>query len=159
MDNNDNEFKEIIGRHKDFIWHICSSYRMGAAWEVSDLFQEVLTMLWRYYPQFDGRSSERTWIYRVATNTLLSLKRKVINLQDTNASMPEQMDNNVNAECNDLMRLIEILEEKDYRIVKAHLDGFDYAEIAEMVGISVAAVSMRLSRAKRKLRKMYEYEK
>ena len=159
MDNNEQRFKEMIVRHKDFIWHICSSYRMGAAWEVSDLFQEVLTMLWRYYPQFDGRSSERTWIYRVATNTLLSLKRKVINLQDTNASIPEQMDNNTNAESNDFMRLIETLEEKDYSIVKAHLDGFDYAEIAEMVGISVAAVSMRLSRAKQKLRKMYEYEK
>jgi RNA polymerase sigma factor (sigma-70 family) len=69
------------------------------------------------------------------------------------------MDNNTNAESNDFMRLIETLEEEDYSIVKAHLDGFDYAEIAEMVGISVAAVSMRLSRAKQKLRKMYEDEK
>ena len=40
--------------------------------------------------------------------------------------------------------------------MKAHLDGFDYAEIAEITGQTVAAVSMRLSRAKQKLRKMYE---
>lgn len=156
MDNNEQRFKGMICRHKDFIWHICESYRMGAAWEVSDMFQEVLCMLWRYYPRFDGRSAERTWIYKVANNTLISLKRRAVNLQQTSGAIPEQCDDNTNAEYNDFMRLIETLEEKDYNIVKAHLDGFDYAEIAQMVGISVAAVSMRLSRAKQKLRKMYE---
>lgn len=156
MDNNEQRFKGMICRHKDFIWHICESYRMGAAWEVSDMFQEVLCMLWRYYPRFDGRSTERTWIYKVANNTLISLKRRAVNLQQTSGAIPEQCDDNTNAEYNDFMRLIETLEEKDYNIVKAHLDGFDYAEIAQMVGISVAAVSMRLSRAKQKLRKMYE---
>lgn len=156
MDNNEQRFKGMICRHKDFIWHICESYRMGAAWEVSDMFQEVLCMLWRYYPRFDGRSTERTWIYKVANNTLISLKRRAVNLQQTSGAIPEQCDDNTNAEYNDFMRLIETLEEKDYSIVKAHLDGFDYAEIAQMVGISVAAVSMRLSRAKQKLRKMYE---
>ena len=156
MDNNEQRFKEMIVRHKDFIWHICESYRMGATWEVSDMFQEVLCMLWRYYPGFDGRSGERTWIYKVANNTLISLKRRAINRQQTNDTVPEQYYNDDRTEYNDLMQLIETLEEKDYCIVKAHLDGFDYAEIAEMVGISVAAVSMRLSRAKRKLRKMYE---
>ena len=156
MDNNEQRFKGMICRHKDFIWHICESYRMGAAWDVSDMFQEVLCMLWRYYPRFDGRSTERTWIYKVANNTLISLKRRAVNLQQTSGAIPEQCDDNTNAEYNDFMRLIETLEEKDYNIVKAHLDGFDYAEIAQMVGISVAAVSMRLSRAKQKLRKMYE---
>lgn len=156
MDNNEQRFKGMICRHKDFIWHICESYRMGAAWEVSVMFQEVLCMLWRYYPRFDGRSTERTWIYKVANNTLISLKRRAVNLQQTSGAIPEQCDDNTNAEYNDFMRLIETLEEKDYNIVKAHLDGFDYAEIAQMVGISVAAVSMRLSRAKQKLRKMYE---
>lgn len=156
MDNNEQRFKEMICRHKDFIWHICSSYRMGAAWEVSDMFQEVLCMLWRYYPQFDGRSGERTWIYKVANNTLISLKRRATNRQQTDDAIPEGCYNDDKTEYNDFMRLIETLEEKDYSIVKAHLDGFDYSEIAEIVGMSVAAVSMRLSRAKQKLRKMYE---
>lgn len=156
MDNNEQRFKEMIGRHKDFIWHICESYRLGAAWEVSDMFQEVLCMLWKYFPRFDGRSSERTWIYKVANNTLISLKRRAINRQQTDDNIPEQCHTDDRSEYNDLMRLIETLEEKDYSIVKAHLDGFDYAEIAEITGLTVAAVSMRLSRAKQKLRKMYE---
>jgi RNA polymerase sigma-70 factor, ECF subfamily len=52
-------------------------YRMlGSFDEAEDLVQETLLRAWRRYDTFEGRSSFRTWLYRIATNACLDALRQ-----------------------------------------------------------------------------------
>lgn len=156
------DFKELVLRHKAMIWHICSDYNVGSTWTIEDRFQEVLTSLWRSFETFEGRSSEKTWVWRVATNTMLMLKRKDIRSLQTEPIETEGVGKKYNESNNDnyqqLQQLIETLPDDSGIVIRAFLDGFSYKEIAEMTGSSVGAVAMRIARTKRRLKTMYERE-
>ena len=154
MEHDEKRFRELIHRQRDLIWRVCSSYKLSAAWTTEDSFHEVLCDLWQGYGAFDRRSSESTWVYRVAVTTMNSLARKKGN-QPT-ALPPERHDPSYrDDDYRDLVELIEAMPEPDRTIVKAHVHGFGYKEVSDITGLSIAAVSMRLSRALRKLRKLY----
>lgn len=67
----DAEFEELTRKHRRELLGHC--YRMvGSASEAEDLVQETYLRAWKAYDGFEGRSSVRTWLYRIATNVCLT---------------------------------------------------------------------------------------
>jgi RNA polymerase sigma-70 factor (ECF subfamily) len=69
------DFDDLVRRYRRELHVYC--YRMlGSFDEAEDHVQEVLMRAWRSRDRFEGRSSPRTWLYRVATNACLDTLRR-----------------------------------------------------------------------------------
>ena len=156
MELNEAEFARIIRENKGTIYTVCYMFSKDKE-EVDDLFQEALIKLWQGLASFKGDSDLKTWIYKVTLNSCISIDRKKksrktqplmegIDLFDKNDADNKQTDM--------LHARIQRLQPFDRAIVLLWLENMSYQEIAQVVGIDVKNVSVRLYRIKEQLKQM-----
>lgn len=75
MKENEQQFTDIVRRNRSTIYTVCYMFSKDND-EVADMFQEVLIRLWNGMESFDGRSNIKTWIYRVALNTCITIDKR-----------------------------------------------------------------------------------
>src|SRR6059036_529919 len=64
-------YRRLVEPHRTELHAHC--YRMlGSVHDAEDALQDALLRAWRGLPKFEGRSSLRSWLYTIATNTCLN---------------------------------------------------------------------------------------
>ena len=148
--------------------------------EAYDAAQEVCIKVWRQLDTFKEESKLSTWIYRIATNQCLDLMRKnkrkaaevslyqsdeephqeekITDKQSIWDDMSEMMAQKEMTEV--LMQGISEMKE-DYRaiLILRDIEEKAYAEIAEILALSLGTVKSRISRARQALKKILEQDK
>ena len=148
------QFAQTVAEHKSTIYTVCYMFSKDAD-EVNDLFQEVLVNLWKGFEGFEGRSDIRTWVYRVALNTCISLDRKKRRQATARLSMDINLfedDDTDTRQVALLHKRISLLQPFDRAIVLLWLENLPYDEIGQIVGISAKNVGVRLYRIREQLK-------
>lgn len=147
-----------IAEQQERLSRICRFYARDAA-ERQDLYQDILYQIWKAMPRFRGDSSPGTWIYRIAVNTALMHRRTQGRRKETALETPPELAHDASIESNldreaqlsALYRAIDQLKDLDRTLILLFLEELSYEEMAEVTGLTVNHVGVRLSRAKKRL--------
>ena len=134
----ESKFAQTVAEHKGTIYTVCYMFSKDAD-EVNDLFQEILVNLWKGFDSFEQRSDIKTWIYRIALNTCISLDRK----KRRSPTVRLTMDINLFEDRDEDTRQVDLLNKRisklqpfDRAIVLLWLENLSYDEIGQIVGIT-----------------------
>lgn len=163
-------FSTIVSKYHARVFGIV--YRMCGPAEAEDLTQDIflraLTALRKF--QFQGESSFRTWLYRIAVNACINeLRRRRRRYQVEGPSLDEMVESGGGlmeraipdlsqmphciAELRELQGLVQAIVQTlspHHRAVIALIDleGVDYEEAARVIGCPLGTLKSRLARAR-----------
>jgi RNA polymerase sigma-70 factor (ECF subfamily) len=134
-----------------------------------DLLQETLLKIARGLPEFEGRSSVKTWAFTIATRVATDHFRRpqsraqMVEIEETgpthvaNAEIDQRLVIDEMSSC--VREVIDSLPE-DYRtaLVLHDLEGQTAAQVGEIAGCSLATAKIRIHRARRRLKEALDRE-
>jgi RNA polymerase sigma-70 factor (ECF subfamily) len=166
-------FEPLVVKYQDRIYNLC--WRMcGDRQAAEDLTQEAFLKAFESLGTFRGASGFFTWLYRIATNLALSYRRAERHQIHLGADrqwddMPSQAARlhravreasdqpDVAVERDEVRRIVwqaiqELDDEHRSVVVLRDMEGLDYAEMAEVLGVPAGTIKSRLHRARMAIR-------
>ncbi len=165
--------KEIFEQHQHLVFNLCLHYlqnKQDAEEASQDIFVKIHTKL----NSFEGKSSLKTWVYRIAVNHCLDLLRArkrqnrlaylthlFFGKTETPLELPQFDHPGVLLEdqeaLEELFKMINQLpDNQKTALVLRYLEDLPPPEIAQVMRLSLKAVESLLQRAKQKLQKKLE---
>lgn len=142
---------------------MCLGFVNGDDDVAKDLTQEVFITIWNKLDSFKGRSSYKTWIYRITVNTCLQHLRKETKKNELSISkfehlLTDESDTTRTEAGKDLYQAIAQLNAVDKLVIMMVLDGLEYESISEVMGINETNVRVKIHRIKKRLKKILDHE-
>lgn len=162
-------FDKLITTYTDDIYKLLIRIT-GNCEEACDLTQETFLRALKGIKNFRGKSSLKTWLFRIAINAsnsrfrwwqkrgafVLSFESKEVDLRKLTSKELENPEETTLQKERDKL-LIEALMKlpKDFRnaVILRDIEGFSYEEIAEILQVNLGTVKSRIARGREELRK------
>jgi RNA polymerase sigma-70 factor, ECF subfamily len=150
-------FQRWLDEYQSMIFKVVRAYAFSELDE-NDLFQEICIQVWRSVLVFKKKSSVSTWIYRIALNTAIKWERdhqkynvgkdQFDHSRHTITQPETRTDDRLEWIYSELKKMDRI----DRSICLLLLDGFSYAEISGITGITESNVGVKIHRIKKHLK-------
>ena len=162
----DRAFTEIFHRYNDFVIRVIFRY-FSHEQDIEDLAQEIFFKVYRNLKQYEGRSSLKTWLFSIATNTakteIRNRSRRPAVSDRSSQDMDEQkfdseeyLQRHNNDHQQDFQQAFSQLNSLEQKILLLKdVEEFTYNEIADHLNISVSAAKMRVQRARLAIKHHY----
>jgi RNA polymerase sigma factor (sigma-70 family) len=156
-------FEQIVADFGPLISRIAMTYEADPAHR-EDLVQQIFLAVWQALPSYRADASLKTFIARIAQNRSISFVARQVR-QGPVTEIPEYLEDDEPdpeesaikaSERKTLLDATRRLPLPQREVIILVLEGFNYAEIADMLNIAPNALALRLSRAKTSLKKMLE---
>ena len=150
-------FLNLINNHSGLLYKVINAYCDDAS-EKEDLYQEIVFQLWKAFPHFKGNSKITTWMYRVGLNTAITFFKKAkrtknsTDIEDYKNHFSEEMDFEESEKLALFYNELKTLGKVERALIVLFLEGKSYEEIAEITGLTVSNVGVKLNRTKNKLK-------
>jgi len=152
-------FEDVVREHGPMIARIAASHE-ARPHLAEELVQEIWFAVWRALPSFRGDSSLRSFVARIASNRAATHVARAVRIprgEEVDEGLLDSGDDpeTVAVDHDRQARLLAAVRELPLvtrQVVTLTLEGFGPGEIADALGITANAVSIRLSRAKDRLR-------
>lgn len=142
-------FEVIYDQYADMLYRIALSYVRNPQ-DAEDVLQDVFLRYLKTPKVFRDEDHQRSWLVRVTINRCKDIFRS----RKNDLPFEEEVFASMDKEALTVMDLLEKLPDKYRRVVILHeLEGYRIEEVAKMLHLTISAVKMRLSRAKKMLRK------
>lgn len=160
-------FTELFHRYHLFVSRVLYRY-FPLTEDVEDLTQEVFFKAYRGLKEFHGRSSLKTWLFSIASNTA---KNEIRNrsrrpalienpLDEIAGQLRDETKNEPHAlfqQQQDFSASFARLEPRDQEILLfKDIESLSHEEISQRLHISVSASKMRVQRARQTMKKLYQ---
>jgi len=160
-------FQELFQRYQNQIWHVCYNFTHNRS-DAEDLMQDVFLKIHRNIHKFEGRSTFKTWSYRVALNTCYNeVRRRQRRPQESETEfetviewMPSTVSTEREVEKRSQNQLFDeamanLRPEESRILLMKDIEERPYTEIAGTLSISLSAAKMRAKRARTALKVAY----
>jgi len=151
-------FAELVRRYERRVRSVLARL-LDDPRDAEEAAQDVFVQAWRRIDGFRGDAAMFTWLYRIAVNEALQRRRRrrppTAELDDRDAASED--DHEMREAGSFLLAQLRELP-IDYRapVVLRDLEGLSNEEVADVLGISVAAVKSRVHRGRMQIRAAFE---
>lgn len=127
-----------------------------------DLTEDTFLKAFKYFSSFRGNSSMKTWLFKIARNTLIDYLNtsKYPTIDIAEYAVADEQDHFSRSDDKILIKkvLLKLSEEERTLIILRDVNGFTYIEIASVLNITEGKVKIGLHRARKKFKQYYEKE-
>ena len=162
-------FAALVERHQKGVMANCR-YITRSPGDAEDLAQDVFVKVYFSLQRFERKSKFRTWLRRIKANHCLNHVRKsegrtFVDLEETAVSPPEELrtDPQVYGRIEaaaERQKIAEVIDKMNdtlrIPLLLRDMDEMSYQEIADLLGVGLSAVKMRIKRARTEFREHYE---